>query len=285
MLHNLIISLWSPILLTGIASSASIERIHFEWSDINTREVVEWDGDIAQVRQGASMQDLSCLANIDSGDIDFAIERFGIPKSWTSISYTDAEDLKKKQQDLKIRASKYGIKMLDKKNRYVVDYAWVVKESENDIRGVAKSIRSSARKEGYRSRRELIGAFSSLVQSLDYRIPADYRHNDEGEEILTVGAMMPLETLSKKWGDCDSKSLLFASLVKSINLAEVLFIAIDEHIFVAVDLPPTNEDHSISYNRNSWVLIEMTDAWPVGRVPVKHLEGVMNNRYTVVELH
>ena len=46
-----------------------------------------------------------------------------------------------------------------------------------------------------------------------------------------IGATMPVATLAQGWGDCDTKSLLFASLVRSIDLAEVCFITMDDHLF------------------------------------------------------
>ena len=95
---------------------------------------------------------------------------------------------------------------------------------------------------------------------------------------------MPIDTLSKQWGDCDSKSMLFASLVRSINLVNVSFIVMDDHLFAAVQLSKTSEDHSIQHRGDEWVLIELTDAWPVGRVPEKHLRGMKSVGYTVVDL-
>lgn len=270
---------------TSITSAGSTERFEFTWNDINTRDVLRWDGDTAVIRQGSSMQELSCKIMLDSQDIEAAIEQFGVPRSWTSLKYTDAKDLEEKQQALQNKASLHGIKMMKDGNQFAVDYTWVIRESTQDLRDVAKVIRSTARRQGYRSRRELVGAFAAFVQSIPYRIPSDSRINDGGEEILTAGAMMPIETLSKQWGDCDSKSMLFAALVRSINLVNVSFIVLEDHLFAAVQLAPTKEDHSINHDGDKWVLIELTDAWPIGRVPEKHLRGMRSGPYTVVDLH
>lgn len=272
------------LLVTSNVCAMSTQRITFTWSDINTRDVLRWEGDTAVIRQGSSMQELRCKVALDSNDIDAAIEQFGVPKSWTLLSYTDEKDLAEKQRALEAKASRHGIKMMENGNQFVVDYTWVIRESTKELRDVAKGIRSTARRQGYRSRRELVGAFASFVQSLPYRIPPDFRINEEGEQILTAGAMMPIETLVKQWGDCDSKSMLFASLVRSIDLVKVAFIVMDDHLFAAVQLVATDEDHSIRHDGDEWVLIELTDAWPLGRVPEKHLRGMRSNRYTVVDL-
>jgi hypothetical protein len=269
--------------LAAITSGAfALSRKTFVWNDINTREVIRWEGDTAIIQQGSSMQELACKVKLENPDVEFAINAFGVPKSWTTFSYQNEEELAKKQEELSKKASAHGIKMLEKGNKFSVDYDWVVNHSANPIYSVAKTIRSAARKKGYRSTRELIGAFASFVQSLEYRIPPNNRTNDEGEEILTAGAMMPLETLSNGWGDCDSKSMLFAALVKSINLADVCFIVMDEHLFAGVKIRPSQDDQTIRFNNKEWVLLELTDAWPIGRVPANHLNAVIHGKYKVV---
>ena len=274
----------STLCATTSLSAHSIERISFTWEDINTRDVLRWEGDTAVVRQGTTIQELQCKIALDTRDVDIAIEEFGVPRAWTTLTYSDEKDLARKQQELQEKAAAHGIKMMEDGKQFVVDYRWVIQHSARKVRDVAKTIRSTARRQGYRSTRELVGAFAAFVQSLPYRIPPDFRVNEEGEEILTAGAMMPLETLTKQWGDCDSKSMLFASLVRSIDLVDVSFIVLDDHLFAAVQLTPTHEDHIIRHNGSNWVLVELTDAWPIGRVPAKHLLGMKKGRYSFVDL-
>jgi len=283
-MHSIKIFLFGLLLTTSSASALSIERIDFIWSDINTRDVLEWKGDMAILRRGSATKELSCRVTINSKDVDAAIDRFGIPKSWTSFTYKDDDDLVDKQYNLQKKAALHGIKMLKSGNQFVVDYTWVVNEDSRKLRDVAKLIQSTARRQGYRSRREIVGAFASFVQSLKYQLPPDQRVNDDGEVVLTVGAMMPLDTLFKQWGDCDSKSMLFAALVRSINLVNVTFIIMEDHLFAAVQLSPDRGEHYIRHNGDKWVLVELTDAWPLGRVPEKHLRNINSGDYRVVDL-
>lgn len=174
--------------------------------------------------------------------------------------------------------------MLQDGNKFIVDYNWVVSHSVRDLVDVSRTIRTTARRKGYRSRRELVGVFASFAQSMEYRIPPDHRVNEEGEKILTAGAMMPLETLTNRWGDCDSKSLLFASLVRSIDLAKVCFIVMDKHLFAAIQIAPEQGDDSIRYKGKDWVLVELSEAWPLGRIPRDHINAITHGQYEVVEL-
>jgi hypothetical protein len=193
--------------------------------------------------------------------------------------------LQKKQVSLQKKAARRGIKMADDMKSYVIDYQWVIDQSSRELRDAAKDIRSIARRKGYRSRRELVGAFASFVQSLEYRLPPNNRIDDNGEEIITIGAIMPIEVLTNQWGDCDSKSMLFATLIRSIDLTEVVFIVKHEHVFAAVDVIPEPEDQTIRYKGDDWVLIELTDAWPIGRVPEEHIESIDQKQFEIVGLH
>jgi hypothetical protein len=230
------------------------------------------------------MQELVCKIKIDPSDVEGAINSFGVPKSWTTFTYMDEKDLVQKQQQLQNKAAGHGINMLDEGNKFTVDYNWVIHQNKQAITKIAKRIRSSARRNGYRSKRELVGAFASFVQSMQYRVPSDFRINKEGEKILTAGAMMPMETLANGWGDCDSKSMLFAALVQSIGLVDVCFIVMDEHLFAAVQFRPEQNELSILYKNKDWVLIELTDSWPIGRIPRDRQNGVSTGNYKVVEL-
>ena len=48
------------LLATSTCYGLSIERYSFTWEDVNTRDVIRWEGDTAVVREGSSMQELSC---------------------------------------------------------------------------------------------------------------------------------------------------------------------------------------------------------------------------------
>ena len=285
MTSNLYVSICSLLITVSSSFSATLaNKLVYRWSDLNTREVVEWVGDTAHIRQGSKTIELTCKITIELSEIEFAIQSFGIPSEWTSISYKSEEELAEKQRELRKQAANHGIKMLQEGNKFIVDYEWVIDQSKKNLVDVARTIRNTARRNGYRSRRELVGAIASFSQSLDYRIPPDHRINIEGEKILTAGAMMPLETLTKRWGDCDSKSLLFASLVRSINLVDVCFIVMDKHLFAGIQITPEQGDDSIRFKGKDWVLVELSEAWPLGRIPRDHVNAIVHGHYEVVEL-
>jgi len=273
-----------PTIIIATSASAFLQRQKMQWCDINTREVVRWEGDTAILAHGSSMEELQCNIFLDSNKVALAIESFGIPETWTKISYQTQDELQKQRKDLRKKARKHGIEMNLEGNLFSVDYNWVVKKSVGDLHDIANQIRSTARREGYRSRRNLIGAIASFVQEIKYQLPPEYRINDEGEKILTAGATMPLETLANQRGDCDTKSLLFAGLVRSISLVDVIFVAIEDHLFAGIRINPSQGDHSIRHQGRDWVLIEFSDSWPIGHVPSNHLNIIRSGKYRVIDI-
>jgi hypothetical protein len=279
-----LITLFFSALALASTANGMVHRQTMQWNDINTREVVRWDGDTAILAQGAAMTELQCKILIDPNKVARAIESFGIPETWTKISYRTEDELKQQRTDLRNKAKQHGIEMNLEGNLFSVDYNWVVKKSVSDLHEIANIIRSTARRKGYRSRRELIGAVASFVQELQYQLPPDHRINEDGEKILTAGATMPLETLSNQRGDCDTKSLLFAGLVRSISLVDVIFVAIEEHLFAGIRMNPSQNDHSIRHQGRDWVLVELSDSWPIGHVPQNHLSVIRSGKYRVIDI-
>lgn len=279
-----LISFILPPLLLATTANAFMQRQKMQWSDINTREVVRWDGDTAVLAHGSHMTELECSIFLDPNKVARAIDSFGIPETWTKISYRTEDELKKQRSELRTKSRTHGIEMNPGGDLFSVDYNWVVKKSVDDLHNIANQIRSTARRKGYRSRRDLIGALASFVQELKYQLPPEHRINEEGEKILTAGATMPLETLANQHGDCDTKSLLFAGLVRSISLVDVIFVAIEDHLFVGIRLNPAQGDHSIRHKGRDWVLIELSDSWPIGHVPGNHLSVIRSGEYRVIDI-
>ena len=273
------------VLALLVASAATADRLSLRWQDINTRKVVRWEGDTAVVDPESQMNELTCNIFVNRDAVRNASESFGIPETWISISYHTDEELREKRNDLAKRAAKRGMVMDITKNEFRVNYDWVVQKSIHDIRDAARRIQSAARKSGYHKPRELVGAMASFVQELEYRLPGEFRINADGDRILTAGAMMPIQTLAEGWGDCDTKSLLFASLVRSLDLADVCFVAMQDHLFAAVRLRASPGDHVIRHNGSDWLLVELSDAWPLGHVPQDHLMTIRHGNYTLVELN
>jgi hypothetical protein len=279
-----LISFIISTLLLASSATAMLHRQSMQWKDINTREVIRWEGDTAILAHGSSMKELQCKILIDPTKVTRAIDSFGIPEAWTKITYRSEDELTSQRAQLRDKAHNHGIEMNEAGDLFSVDYNWVVEQSVGDLHIIANQIRSTARRNGYRTRRDLIGSIASFVQELQYQLPPAYRTNEEGEKILTVGATMPLETLANQRGDCDTKSLLFAGLVRSIKLVDVIFVAIEDHLFAGIRMNPSQGDHFIHHQGKDWILIELSDSWPIGHVPQNHLTVIRSGKYRVIDI-
>ena len=107
---------------TNCAHAGSTQRLEFSWQDINTRDVVRWEGDTAIVKPGNPMQEFSCKVKLETRDVQAAIESFGIPKAWTHFTYTDEADLQKQQKNIQVKAARHGISFDEDMDKYIVDY-------------------------------------------------------------------------------------------------------------------------------------------------------------------
>mgnify|MGYP002808724919 CR=1 FL=1 len=163
----------SNTIIVGLALAAThgttlaMSRTTFVWEDINTRKVLRWEGDVAIVQQGSSIQELECKVTINPTDVEYTISSFGFPKVWNTCTYSDENDLAKKQKQLKAKAANHGILMLEDGNRCSVDYDWVIHHCNRSITDIEKRIRSSEWRKRYRCRRDRMGPFTSFVQCLE----------------------------------------------------------------------------------------------------------------------
>jgi hypothetical protein len=86
-------------------------------------------------------------------------------------------------------------------------------------------------------------------------------------------AKYPVETLCEGGGDCEDKSILFASLARALDY-DVRICCIPRHVFVAVrlDSSPTNGDvWHITINDENYYTCETTyNEWLIGNLPTKY---------------
>lgn len=145
------------------------------------------------------------------------------------------------------------------------DYEAMIERSAEPLREIADRIRTLADRAGLESTRERVGLFASLVQSLEYEAsraagPAD------GKDRL--GVQMPLQTLFDRAGDCDSVSVLLASLLRAAEVARSALVLIEEpgggHMMTAVECEARAGDCRLVSEWGRLVLIEATNPFPIG---------------------
>jgi hypothetical protein len=97
--------------------------------------------------------------------------------------------------------------------RWGLIYNQLLEKNQDRLTSVARSLKRAADKQGY-DRYELASLTLAFVQHIPYRIPS----ND-------LGLMTPPTTLSKRWGDCDTKSLLYVLVMQQLGFDVSLFVS------------------------------------------------------------
>jgi len=189
------------------------------------------------------------------------------------LSAYSTTELERKERARERKLADRGVVLKD--NRPSVDHKWVVEKSRGDMKALAQSLHGVARSQGYTTQRERLGIIASFVQSMAYKPTPGTRRAESGGSVTTGGITMPIETLYRGYGDCDTKSLLFASILANIPRQRLIFVMDkvdsigEKHLFVGVRGIPRLNDHYVEISGTKYVLIEMTTAWPVGRVSQK----------------
>jgi hypothetical protein len=109
-----------------------------------------------------------------------------------------------------------------------IDYAALADRGKPRLADLARSFRElSGQLDNDRDR--LLAALAAFCQEIPYRIPPDKQN------ALTIdGFIVPTQVAVDNWGDCDSKSVLFATLWTSLSGERTLLVLVPGHMFVAV---------------------------------------------------
>jgi FixJ family two-component response regulator len=129
------------------------------------------------------------------------------------------------------------------------DYAGIAKASMQDISRLARYLRPWL---AGLSQREAINLLLLLVQSIPYDALQD-RASD-------AGFLPPLSVLAQNRGDCDSKSVLFATLLHKLYPSlPIAMILLEQHALLGIGVPVEKDDMTWHHANRDWVLAE-----PVG---------------------
>jgi hypothetical protein len=246
--------------------SADVEHRRWQWEDVNTVPVREWQGDVRVVEPGAVGRRYAVRGDIDATRAQAMERAFGYELDRAVIRYHDDSELARKRTSLDSVLALHGVRRQRTPQGDVLapDYEWMVEASLDEVRPIARAILAEARKRGARGMREEFGALASFVQQLKYGDTPD-----PGDSKHRFGLSMPLWALATETGDCDTRAVLLIALARSVGLCDVYLVrdADHQHMLAAAALPVRAGDKVLRPEGRTLVLVETTDAWPVGRVP------------------
>jgi hypothetical protein len=103
----------------------------------------------------------------------------------------------------------------------------------------------------------------SWVQSIPYNELED-RMSSNG-----AGYLPPLAIIRQNQGDCDSKSVLMASLIRSLLPdVKLVMIYLPQHALLGISLPTRSNEQTFSFNGSEYLLMEPTGpaVMPLGSI-------------------
>jgi len=178
---------------------------------------------------------------------------------------------------LEVYYSRHGLKYVvenNKNSRIEIDYKKLVYEFEPEFRDFSDALYVSIGSPG--DRYKILEGILSFVQSIKYKVPS----NEVGKREI-YGLFTPWETLYYGNGDCDSKSLLFATLW--VNLApSIPFVFIEypdkQHLNIGVkDIWGIAGDH-VEYKGESYLICECAGGvYKPGENPFANYKKVVIN--------
>jgi hypothetical protein len=262
-----------------------ITQVSYQWYDRN--QGGRCDSKEDQDHYQTSCRPLKIDLDLDLNAVDQEISAFGLPRSWQRYSYRSADELRKKEQRLTERAASVGFINTNQPppGTLEIDYAWMVEQSISDTRPVVEEILEYAKNQGRNDLYELIELLTSFVQDgVFYQIPEMNRTGPSGETILIGGVQMPMETLSLGWGDCDTKSVLLASMLANAGNVGTIMVVGNGHAFLGFRGIPRRGQRYVEVNGVNYILVETTTPWRIGDIPEDSWLALNRNQLKIVPI-
>lgn len=290
-------------------------RYGWSWEDHSSR-IVRFEGDRAVVDRNRAPTAYEIEVAIDVSLAEELEAHFGFPRHALAFWYRSPEELLERLDAQQYALEACGMRFVpadgsagelnmprsgdgrrerggadgpDRRTGSIgPDYQYLLDHSRDGLRPVAQEILRKAKAAGARDLRSQLAALASFVQHLPYEIPPKLA---DGKE--RAGLRTPMATLI--WGgDCDSKSLLLAGLVRSVDLCDATLVHVDNvpdgaprpagsraddavgHMIAGFSVPGRPEDFTIDQGRQRYVLVETTSDWRIGRISAKVARSVIS---------
>jgi hypothetical protein len=228
-----------------------------------------WEADRPRMRRGCTPPMFTVRSLVDAAAAEAIEAHFGVPTNplWFMERPGSQDAI---LSHVAMLAASHGVIWSGRSRHY--DPSWIVGISVPLIAELAEQIvtTTSGRESHGQSDRAVVEALAVYVQSaIPYRLIEDTKDGN-----ARLGLRTPLMTLLKG-GDCDSKCLLLATLVRALRPSlpmEIIFVrgevnsVENDHAVLAVGIAPARTE----WKRNMQcgvpgVLIESTSSWGISK--------------------
>lgn len=198
--------------------------------------------------------------------------QFGFPRSYMGSFRMSQAQVQQFERDRQ-RAMKEGLFMLQNNQLRPDPSSIVTYYAEEFCEPIAHHLVRILDNYGTDTRRERIELAMKFVQDIPYAIP---HQNDP--EYLYCGVVTPPQILYLKFGDCDSKSFLFAGILTYlIPPTDVGFLELPGHLLTVIRDQPAKGMTSMKSGSDTYIVAETAGPGriPFGK-PAKYKKGKMD---------
>lgn len=160
----------------------------------------------------------------------------------------------------------------------VQDHPAHFRQAQQDLAPVAQAFVGLY---GNQNIRQVAAGLTSWVEQIPYQNLED-RRSSPG-----VGYSAPVEVIFQNQGDCDSKAVLWAAIMRQIfPRLPLALIYFDDHAMVGARIPPIRDEVAIPHQSFNLLLIDATGPAQakIGYPNPDYLDEIRNQQFTVLDL-
>lgn len=174
--------------------------------------------------------------------VDHINTTFGLPRDFFDRSFSSTSEIR--------RVAERGYFRVEN-NVASPDYNRMIEISKNLTKPIYDMIMKKVGNDG--SFQKPIDELLKFCQDIPYKIPADVYKDKQ-----TGGIFPPSLALTNGYADCDTKAVLFASVLLHNPRYKIVFITIPGHLFLAIKGVPRPYQKYITYRGDKYILCEPT---------------------------
>jgi hypothetical protein len=129
-----------------------------------------------------------------------------------------------------------------------INYRNLVLKGQQPLMDCFENLKNNAK--NY-NEKQYLGMFLAFFQEITYQVPPDIINGRH-----TIGLWVPTEVVSNNHGDCDSKSVAFSAMIKSLGLSSIV-IHVPKHALVGVEAKPGPDQEFVRIGNRYFILCEV----------------------------
>lgn len=181
--------------------------------------------------------------SLQKGFVDEMSESFGVPES-SADGGGSAQDIVNRKM-----AIKSGL-FYETDGKIEPNYK-AIADVHNIIASPLYTLSEDYAKEIGGNRMDQIETLLKFCQDMPYREPPE-SYNGK----LIKGVFPPSISLTKGWGDCDTKAMIFASALKNSNVYKLVVIYLPNHVLIGVRGVPRPYQTAVKFRGESFIVCD-----------------------------